>query len=72
MGDVKRRPTGYVAICRCGRTVGALDAVRMRRSDVGRMLGDWLADGSTVEPRFGEWKQMIESCMCPTEEVRRG
>lgn len=60
-----RKPTGFVAKCQCGVFTGALDYDRMDRKDVGKMLGDWLARGCIVEPRFGgEWTEHIGSCTC--------
>lgn len=62
----KQKPTGFVAKCQCGSFVAALDMERMERSDVAKMLGDWLSRGDTVEPRFGSWRQTIMPCVCPS------
>ena len=65
----KRKPNGFVALCQCGVYVAALDARRTGRSDMGKLLGEWLADGCTVEPRFdGTWSVQIESCRCDAGE----
>lgn len=62
---MKRKPTGFVAKCQCGKYIGALDYSRTERKDTGKIMGAWLADGCTVEPRFtGTWSQSIESCTC--------
>lgn len=61
----KKRPTGFVATCRCGAIVGALDYERTDRRDAGRIMGRWLHDGCTVEPRFaGTWSVFVEPCRC--------
>jgi hypothetical protein len=58
-------PTGFVAICRCGVTVGALDYDRTDRREAGKIMGKWLADGCTVAPRFGgSWSEKISICKC--------
>jgi hypothetical protein len=45
--------------------VGALDANNTEQKDMGRMLGKWLFDGCTVEPRFeGIWTADIKPCQC--------
>jgi len=62
---MKRQPTGFVARCQCGAIVGALDYDRTDRKEAGVIMGKWLADGCTVEPRFGEsWSERLESCRC--------
>lgn len=62
---MKRRPTGFVAKCQCGVSVGALDINRTERRDAGKILGQWLFDGCTVEPRFaGTWSEQISGCRC--------
>ncbi|EIU1490842.1 hypothetical protein ACTVD7_005554 [Pseudomonas aeruginosa] len=66
---MKRRPTGFVATCQCGVAVGAMDINRTERADAGRLLGKWLYDGCTVEPRFaGTWSAEIGPCKCPKAE----
>jgi hypothetical protein len=58
-------PTGFIAICRCGVTVGALDYDRTDRREAGKIMGKWLADGCTVAPRFsGSWSEKISVCKC--------
>lgn len=64
------RPTGFAAKCRCGSYVGALDAARTDRADMGKILGEWLFKGCTVEPRFtGTWSVELQSCLCPSQET---
>lgn len=61
----RRKPTGFVAVCQCGEITGALDAERTDRADMGRILGRWLMDGCTVEPRFeSKWSALIRGCCC--------
>lgn len=69
------RPTGFVARCRCGNYTGALDLHRSERSETSRILGSWLFDGKTVEPRFGgTWSQSLMPCQCsaPSEGQSNG
>jgi len=62
---VRRPPTGYVAKCRCGRLVGAVDAVRTPREEAGKILGVWLYEGKTIIPKFGDsWEADLSSCNC--------
>lgn len=62
---MKRKPTGFVAVCQCGVAVGALDATRTDNKDMGRIMGKWLSDGCTVSPRFeGTWLAEIKPCQC--------
>lgn len=62
---MKRKPTGFVATCQCGVIVGAMDYERHTREEAGRLLGKWLHDGCTVEPRFaGTWRATVEMCRC--------
>lgn len=61
----KTKPTGWVATCQCGVDVGAIDAERTERTDAGKILGRWIADGCTITPQFaGSWSAKIESCRC--------
>lgn len=63
--SVKRKPTGFVAVCQCGVTVGAMDAKRTDHKEAGRLLGRWLSAGCTVIPQFeGTWSAHIEACKC--------
>ena len=61
----KQPPTGFVAKCRCGSAIGAMDYDRTERTEAARMLGKWLMDGCTVEPRFGDlWSEELTPCKC--------
>lgn len=61
----KQSPTGFVATCRCGVVVGAMDYLRTDRRAAGRILAEWLHGGCTVEPRFADsWNARIEHCRC--------
>lgn len=61
----KERPSGFVATCRCGVVIGAMDFDRTERKDAGRILGQWLFDGCTVAPYFaGTWSVHVLACRC--------
>ena len=63
--QTKKKPTGFVAICQCGVIVGTMDSTRTERQEAGQILGRWLADGCTVDPRFtGAWEARVERCQC--------
>jgi hypothetical protein len=67
MGE-KRKPTGFVAICQCGKIIGAMDYDRTHIKDAGKLLGRWIADGCIIEPRFeGTWKETITCCSCSSK-----
>jgi len=62
---MKKKPTGFVATCRCGTIVGAMDDGRTDRREAGKLLGQWLASGYTVEPRFDyTWSVTVGQCRC--------
>ena len=64
-------PTGFVATCRCGVIVGALDYLRSHRRDSALTLGQWLHSGCTVEPRFtSSWQVSVEPCRCHMDQVK--
>lgn len=61
----KKKPTGFVAKCQCGEVIGAIDYARTDRKEAGKLLGEWLADGCTIEPRFSDkWTETITTCKC--------
>lgn len=63
-----KQPTGFVAVCQCGVTIGALDYSRTDRKEAGQLVGKWLYHGCTVEPRFtGTWSAAIGKCECPEQ-----
>lgn len=63
-------PTGWVAICQCGSIVGAMSKVRTPPEDRGPLLGLWLFNGYTIQPRFGSnWSVDLSPCSC---ELARG
>lgn len=64
MTERKARPSGFVAKCRCGVYVSAVDVLRTPAVYARMMLGRWLWDGLTVEPRFGSWGDKIGACQC--------
>jgi hypothetical protein len=65
-GDImKKKPSGFVAICQCGEKIGSMDYNRTDRIEAGKILGGWLADGCTIEPRFeSSWTEIITQCKC--------
>jgi len=61
-----KTPSGFVATCVCGNAIGALDADRTDRADMGKILGGWLMRGCTVSPQFGyNWAVTLNPCACP-------
>jgi hypothetical protein len=69
---MKKKPTGFVAICQCGRVTGAMDLERTGHGS-GRLLGEWLMNGCTVEPRFdGAWEVKVYPCTCDRAERKEG
>lgn len=64
----KKKPTGFVAVCQCGKAVGAIDLERSERADATLLLGRWLMDGCTVHPQFtGTWAAHIAPCECDAD-----
>ena len=62
---MKRKPTGFVAICQCGKVIGAIDINRTSQTEAGILLLRWLWDGCNVTPMFdGSWSVLIEHCDC--------
>jgi hypothetical protein len=62
---MKKKPTGFVATCQCGELIGAMDYDRTDRKEAGKILGQWIADGCTIEPRFsGNWSVTVTACKC--------
>lgn len=62
---MKEIPNGFIAICRCGKVVGAMDFNRTDRKEAGEVLGEWLFAGCKVEPRFNAvWSANVELCSC--------
>lgn len=62
---MKRKPTGFIAICQCKEIIGALDYNRTDRKEAGKILGKWLADGCTIIPKFSHnWHATISICRC--------
>ncbi len=62
---MKQKPTGFVATCQCGAIIGAMDYARTDRRDAGKILGQWIADGCTITPRFtGSWSETVTKCKC--------
>jgi hypothetical protein len=60
----RKNPVGFVARCQCGVITGAMDYERTDRKEAGQLLGRWLAEGCTVEPRFGNFSETVYSCHC--------
>lgn len=67
---MKRKPTGFVAICQCGHAIGAMDYKRTDRITAGKLLGQWLHDGCRIEPRFdSSWCASITTCHCDDKQA---
>jgi len=60
----KTKPTGYIARCQCGAIVGAMDQARTPHYEAGKLLGSWLHEGFTIEPRWGDWSATMRPCRC--------
>lgn len=58
----KTKPNGYVGRCQCGQIVAAMDYERTQGA--GKMLGEWLHDGLSIEPHWGAWSATIDRCTC--------
>ena len=70
---MKKKPTGFIAICQCGEIIGAMDYTRTDRIEAGKILGKWLHDGCKIEPRFsGSWSEKITVCLCNENENQNG
>lgn len=65
----KKKPVGFVAICQCGNKIGAMDYTRTDRKEAGKLLGKWLADGCTVEPRFSGFIEPLGAYECAYPET---
>lgn len=66
---MKKKPTGFVARCQCGEVTGAMDFERTHRTEAGKIIGQWLSGGCTVEPRFsGTWSVSVVPCKCEQPE----
>ena len=62
---MRLKPIGFVAICQCKKTIGAMDFERTGGKEASRILSDWLMRGCIVEPRFQHnWSVMVENCTC--------
>lgn len=60
-----KKPNGFIARCQCGNIIGAMDYKRTDRKEAGKILGEWLAKGCTVEPVFEtSWSTTIKQCDC--------
>lgn len=65
-------PDGWVAICQCGQTIGAVDRLRSATPEVSATLTEWLQRGCVIEPRWGSFTANISPCTCECagEEVQ--
>ena len=62
---MKKKPTGFIAICQCGAIIAAMDYNRTDRKEAGKLLGKWISDGCTIEPKFEScWSANLTRCMC--------
>jgi len=47
-----------------------MDYERTDRQEAGKLLGQWIADGCTIEPRFaGNWSTNVTACKCEAKET---
>jgi hypothetical protein len=61
----RKSPTGFIAICQCGEITGAMDYTRTCRKEAGKIIGEWLAKGCTVQPKFlRTWSVNVTCCKC--------
>lgn len=66
--ETKRKPTGYIATCQCGVLVGAIDLINSERKDAGKVLGNWVANGCLLTPKFDSmWSAYVKPCQCETK-----
>jgi hypothetical protein len=66
---MKKKPTGFIAICQCGNTIGAIDFERSSMTDTGKILGKWIIDGCTIQPLFeSNWTEVIRQCDCRNKQ----
>jgi hypothetical protein len=69
---MKLKPKGFIAICQCGLTVGAMDYERTDRKDAGKILGSWIADGCIIQPQFtGTWSVTVSHCECEAVDTEQ-
>ena len=62
------RTTGVVAICRCGAVIEVLDLDRALPGHLWFSLREWIRDGFTIQPRFGDHESVhVEPCRCEQE-----
>lgn len=67
----KKKPTGFVAVCQCGNTVGAIDYKATLPEQAGKLLAQWLVDGCTITPMFkNTWSVQVESCECEYPKIK--
>ena len=62
---MKKKPTGYLAVCQCKVVIGAIDLNRTERREAGKILGEWVANGCTLKPKFdSSWQTTCSPCIC--------
>ena len=62
---MKKKPTGFIAICQCGKVIGAMDYIRTDRVEAGNLLVKWLDDGCIIQPQFNDsWGVQVFKCCC--------
>lgn len=68
--SMKKKPTGFIAVCQCGACVGALDYARTDRQEAGKILGAWLHEGCSIVPAFSDsWGAKIRACQCDAKAL---
>lgn len=63
-------PTGFVARCRCGKFTGAISRIESSREELGKVIGIWLIEGKTIEPRWGTWCEDLNACSCDSANTK--
>jgi len=62
---MKQKPKGFIATCQCGRVVGAMDYENTDRKEAGKLLGLWISEGCSIQPKFDLcWEVTVKPCAC--------
>jgi len=58
-------PFGFIAKCKCGKSIGAMQIINEDQGESSRILIEWLRSGYTIEPQLDKnWSVMVELCEC--------
>ena len=64
---IQKTPNGFIAICKCGKIIGAMDFEKTDLSEAGEILALWIFAGCKVKPYIdpiGNEKINVEICTC--------